>query len=161
MENQETHDSNNFSPALLEIDYVQGMLDTTSKWAKFLGILGFIGVGFMVLAGLAMAAMGNSLPTTGDNPIVGMLGGGMLAALYLVMAAVYFFPSLYLYQYADKLQMAINTRNQDQLILALGKNKAFFKFVGIATVVGIAFYILFIIVFVGAVAAGGDFVTGG
>lgn len=148
-------------PRILELDYVREMLNSTAKWAKFLAILGFIGVGFMVLAGLFMATLGSSIPTASDSSPFAFFTGGILGLFYLAMAAFYFFPSLYLYQYADKLKTAVISQDETQLILALDKNKRFFKFIGILTVVGIALYILFIMIFVGAMASGGEFVTGG
>ncbi|WP_417592914.1 DUF5362 family protein [Owenweeksia hongkongensis] len=148
-------------PRILELDYVREMLNTTANWAKFLAILGFIGVGFMVLAGLGVAAIGTSLPTENTSGPLAALTGGMLGLFYLAMATFYFFPSLYLFQYANKLKVAVMSQDETQLILALDKNKRFFKYVGIMTVVGIALYILFILTLVGSFATGGDFVTPG
>jgi len=154
MENQETFTPDPHQPhqpRLIEMDYVQGILTTTYKWAKFLGIMGFIGCAFIVLGALSMFALGNTLGNLEDMPYAGLMSGGMLGGIYLLMGLLYFFPSLYLYQYAEKLKSAIHTRSEEQLILALDKNKAFFRFIGIMTVVTL---ILYFFVFIGAVVFG-------
>lgn len=160
MENQENIIAEAAQPRILELDYVRDMLGTTAKWAKFMAIIGFIATGFMVLVGLIMMVVGNSLPTQ-DVGLMKMISGTFLGAIYLAVAAFYFFPSRYLYQYSDKLTLATHTKDETQLVLALDKNKSYFKFIGIATIVGVAFYLLFLIALVVIMAAGGDFVTGG
>lgn len=138
-------------PRILEQDYVLGMLTTTYKWTKFLGIMGFIGCAFIVLAAFSMMALGNSFSNMEGMPYAGLMTGSLLGGIYLLMGLLYFFPSLYLYQYAEKLKVAIHTRSEEQLILALDKNKAFFRFIGIMMVVTLIIYFL---AFIGAIAFG-------
>lgn len=145
-------------PRILEQDYVLGMLTTTYKWTKFLGIMGFIACGFIVLAAFSMIALGNNISALSGMPEQ-ILGGTLIGILYLLAGLLYFFPSWYLYQYSEKLQKAVQSKNEDQLVLALDKNKSFFRFVGIMTVVTLIIYFLMIIGIIAATAAGGDFVT--
>lgn len=145
-------------PRILEQDYVQGILTTTYKWAKFLGIIGFIACGFMILAGLGIAAIGSSFPSN-DNPVMNLIGGSALGVIYILVAALYFFPSRYLYQYAEKLNLAVQSEDEAQLILALDKNKSFFKFIGITTVAILALYVLMFIGIIAGVAMGSEFIN--
>ncbi|AEV31240.1 hypothetical protein Oweho_0218 [Owenweeksia hongkongensis DSM 17368] len=145
-------------PSLLKTDYVRQMLSTTAKWTKFLSIIGFIGCGLMVIAGLGLAAIGSSFPST-DNPAMNLIGGSALGVIYILAAALYFFPSRYLYQYAEKLNLAVQSEDETQLILALDKNKSFFKFVGIMTIVVIGLYVLMFIGLIAGVAMGSEFVV--
>lgn len=145
-------------PRILDQEYVQGILTTTAKWAKFLGIIGFIACGFIVLAAFSMIALGNNISALSGMPEQ-ILGGTLIGILYLLAGLLYFFPSWYLYQYSEKLQKAVQSKNEDQLVLALDKNKSFFRFVGIMTVVTLIIYFLMIIGIIAATAAGGDFVT--
>jgi len=103
----------------------------TAKWAKFLSILGFIGMGFMVIGGLfasvAMSRFGGS-----QSLLIGVM--------YIVMAAIYFFPILYLYKFSNDLKEALNRNNSSQLELALGNLKSHYKFIGILTIVLLGIY---------------------
>ncbi len=146
-------------PSLLKTDYVRQMLSTTAKWAKFLGIIGFIACGFVILAALSMFTLGNTLSEIPNMPVAFMTGG-FLGTMYLLAAALYFFPSRYLYQFAEKLNLALQSEDETQLILALDKNKSFFKFVGIMTLITVCLYVFFFIAFmVIQVAFGGNIVT--
>ncbi|WP_417611817.1 hypothetical protein [Owenweeksia hongkongensis] len=145
-------------PSLLKTDYVRQMLSTTAKWAKFLGIIGFIACGFVILAALSMFTLGNTLSEIPNMPAA-FLTGGVLGTIYLFAAALYFFPSRYLYQFAEKLNLALQSEDETQLILALDKNKSFFKFVGITAIVVIGLYILMFFGIMAGMAMGGDFMT--
>ena len=159
MENQEVQDSNSYSPALLEIDYVQGILNTTSRWAKFLAIIGFIFTGFIVLGSIGLLG-GNSALSGIDQFPFNVIPMSVFGLLNLFAGAFYFVPSLYLFQYSEKLKTAMASRNENILVLALNKNKAFFKFVGIMTLVGLVLYFSLMALLIGTIASGGlDMVT--
>jgi len=115
----------------------------TAKWTKFLSILGFIGMGFMVIGGLfasvAMSRFGGS-----QSLLIGVM--------YIVMAAIYFFPILYLYKFSNDLKEALNRNNSSQLELALGNLKSHYKFIGILTIVLLGIYLL-VFLFAGAAAS--------
>jgi hypothetical protein len=61
---------------------------------------------------------------------------------------VYFFPIYYLYKFASMARSGIQGRDGSQISGALHYLKSHYKFVGILTIVGIALYILFILLFV-------------
>ncbi|MBK7408053.1 MAG: hypothetical protein IPJ40_08285 [Saprospirales bacterium] len=72
-----------------------GFLHETSRWAQFLAILGFVGTGFLFLVGLLMMAAGSALGLGGVMPFPPAVFG----FFYLIIGAVYIFPSLYLYRF--------------------------------------------------------------
>jgi hypothetical protein len=113
-------------------------------WATFLAILGFIMMGFLVLAGIFIGAVFSNLPTENQLPF----SSGILTAFYFVIAAVYFFPIYYLFKFASLARNGIQQRDSSQVSGALHYLKSHYKFVGILTIVGIALYILFILLFV-------------
>lgn len=119
-----------------------------SKWANFLAILGFIGLGLMVLGGLIVMVVGSSVAGIGGAPQLGMLG-----IIYVVMAALYFFPTLYLYKFGIKIKNALATTSQDDLDLGFENLKSFFKFIGIFTIIMIGLYVLAIIIGLGTAMA--------
>ena len=80
----------------------EGMLEAlqaTRPWVKFLAILGFVVMAFMILAGLIMFVGFSAIPErTGLPPVFGPIFGVM----YLVMAVFfYLIPCIYLLRYGN------------------------------------------------------------
>lgn len=135
---------------------IKNYLFETAKWGRFLGIIGFIMVGLMALAGLVMGFFMNSNQTA--TPVTGMpaqMGGVFFAVLYLAMAGLYYFPSMYVYQFSTKAKSALKGNNETELTLAFSSLKSFFKFWGILMIVLLLFYGLMLIFFVGMLALTG------
>lgn len=119
-----------------------------SKWANFLAILGFIGLGLMVLGGVLAIVVGSSF-----GRIAGPFQFGFLGLIYLIMAALYFFPTMYLFKFASKMKNALAKSNQDDLDLGFENLKSFFKFIGMFTIILIGLYVLAIIIGFGTAIA--------
>jgi hypothetical protein len=122
----------------------------SAKWCMFLAIIGFMGIAVMVLAG---AFMSLTMATIGDDPAFGGVDpfGGLKAyfgLIYIVFAALYFFPVFYLYKYATGTKRALESSNSDLLSDALVNLKSHHKFLGIMTIIMISLYIIAIIGFV-------------
>jgi hypothetical protein len=115
-------------------------LKTTAKWATFLSILGFIGSGIMVFAALLMLIISplSKLSSTLGFPMA------FLGVIYLLLAIFYFFPAYYLYNFANKTKLALDTDNQEVLDDSLKNLKKMFKFIGIMTIVLITTYLIMI-----------------
>lgn len=122
-------------------------LQTGAKWAKFLAIMGFIGCGFVVLMGLFAGSLfstfGGLMPGYPAGAVRGI--GALASVFYLAFALLYFFPSLYLYQFSKFVQKAIMFSNSLEITSALGKLKSFFKFIGILIIVILSLYVLILI----------------
>lgn len=112
-----------------------------SKWAKFLGILGFISLGLMILGGLTIMTSGSAMLRASGMPI----GGGVIGLIYLVGALLFFFPAYYLYKFGAVSRKAMQTGSIADLNAGLGYMKSYFKFSGILAIVIIAFYIIAIV----------------
>ena len=123
---------------------VKTNLTETAKWAKFLAILGFIGIAFMVIGALFAGAFLGSQPGMGaaDFPFT----PGMISIIYLLIAVLYFFPIYYLYNFSVKMKNALLSGNDSLLKEAFGHLKSHYKFIGIFTIVFIALYFLAIII---------------
>ena len=121
-------------------------LRESAKWCMFLAIVGFIGIGFMILAGgfmmVAMSTIANN-PAFGGVPLGGLKA--YIGLIYIVIAALYFFPIYYLYKYATGTKRALESSNSDVLSDALVNLKSHHKFLGITTIVVISLYIVVII----------------
>ena len=134
-------------------------LKESAKWSMFLAIIGFIGIGFMILAAIFMGSVMSIMPQTnqgfgGANTFGAMKG--FLSVIYIIMALVYFFPVMYLYKYASGMKAALNNYNSESVSEALVQLKSHHKFLGITMIVVISLYFLIII---GAVIAGIAYAT--
>jgi hypothetical protein len=109
-----------------------------SKWAKFLSILGFIGVGLMVVLGIFIMLQFSNLPVRVGNG----LPVGMFGFIYIAMALLYFFPVYYLFQFANNTKKGISNNSNDSIEIGLVNLKSMFKYIGIFTLVILSIYVL-------------------
>lgn len=115
------------------------------KWGKFLSIIGFVSVGFMVILGFGVMAMFSAfMPEMPQNAAL-PFGGGFLGTIYLLMALLYFFPTLYLYRFSTKTKAALQNMSQDAMTEAFLNLKSMFKFMGVFMAVILGFYALMIL----------------
>ncbi len=118
-------------------------LTSTANWAKFLSIVGFIGIGFMVLAGLVVALAGSYLTSAAPTPYpfpISWLGG-----FYLVFAGLYFFPILYLYKFSNATLISMKSKDSMDLEFALLNLKSHYRYLGIFVIVILSMYALAIV----------------
>ena len=142
MENS-TQNNVNQSASLEINEQSKDFLMETAKWAKFLAILGFVGMGFMVLAGLFSGAALSNLPgrATAMMPFSPM----MISVFYIVLAVVYFFPVNFLYKFANNTKVAILSGNNGAMNEAFRYLKSHYKFMGIFTIVMFVLSIVFVL----------------
>ena len=108
-----------------------------AKWSRFLSILGFIAIGLMILAGIFMAFLGSAI-----GGMAGGIGGGLFAVIYLVIAALYFFPIYYLFLASRGIKQGLLNDDEVQFTLGFANLKSHYKFLGILTIIILAFYVL-------------------
>lgn len=127
-------------------DQAKQFLQEIAKWAKFLSIVGLIGMGLMVLMGLFtsvfMASMGANLPSSSGMP-AGM--GAFFGLFYVVIAVIYFFPLYYLLKFANTTKAALRADDSQALTEALGFLKSHYKFIGIFTAILLGLYALILV----------------
>ena len=134
----------------LVIDWrAKEFLKETAKWTKFLAILGFVGIGLMVLGSLVMLFAPSSLMSNGDFPFGGKI---FMMLLYLAFAVLYYFPISYLYQFSENTKKAIENNDNNAIRDAFEFLKSHYKFMGILTIILLAFYA--IMIFIGLIGAG-------
>jgi hypothetical protein len=121
-------------------------LSDASPWLRFLGIMGFISSGLMVLGGIMsftyMPFAGIMFDEYSDvfSNILGSLAP-MLAvyAVYFIGAGVVsFFPALFTYRFGEKIRNYTMTNSEADLELALQNNKSLWKFKGILMIISLA-----------------------
>lgn len=114
-------------------DGVADILRRTQPWVRLIAIMLFISVAFMVLCGLAVGTMGL---------FSGEPGMAALMFVYPLVGLVYLFPGIYLTRYASHIGGYLSNPQGVQLELALDAQRAFWKFVGVLTIVMIGLTLL-------------------
>ena len=128
-------ETSNFEITQESIFFLKG----TAKWAKFLAMVGFVFIGLMVIIAIfASYAINMYVPEA-------FLGGGFFTAIYLIMAIIYFFPTLFCYKFAVNTQKAIVTNDTQILTGSFSFLHKCFQFIGIIMIVMLAFMVLSII----------------
>jgi GYF domain 2 len=115
-------------------------LRQTKPWARLLAVLGFIGIGLMVLASVAMLAFESSMK-------IGLprgFGVGMML-VYLFMAGIQFPAALFLNRYASRIGDLLGSQAPGDLQEALVAQKSFWRYIGILTLIVMCIYILIIV----------------
>ncbi|WP_264531281.1 hypothetical protein [Flavobacterium sp. N502540] len=137
----------------LQLDQTaKDFLKETAKWAYFLSILGFVGIGLMVLigvfAGTIFSAMGNSMSGMGG---FGSSFGALVGFFYVFIAAINFFPVYYLYKFAVNTKRAFRENDSELLTSSFGYLKSHYKFIGIFMLAILALYgLIFVFGILGA-----------
>jgi|GEM_PF-155378 len=140
-------------------------LNGASPWLRFIGIMGIIYSGFMVVGGLFFFFAAPALEGLSDG-IVGfgfsleIFGwiGAWWGILYVAMGICILIPSLYTYRFGAKIRSYARTGEDRDLEVAFRNNKSLWKFYGILFIIGIAFVVLSmvlgVLVFVNIAALG-------
>jgi hypothetical protein len=144
-------------PVVLHItEDIRSYLYETSKWTKFLSIIGFVATVFMVMLAFSVSAMMGAMDTmtAGNNPYA-QIPQGVLTFWLLIAALIYFYPSFLLFKYSSSCKQAVLYGDNESLSLAMGKMKSFFKFWGVLFIVLLSFYLItFIMIVVSMVTTG-------
>ena len=112
---------------------------SAAKWMKFLCIVGCIGVAIMLIAGLVMMVAGANFELAG-TPI-----GAGLGVIYLILAALYIYPLIKGFQFANATKAACLTDNEAQLARGFSGLRSLMQFFGILTIIVLVIYALFLV----------------
>lgn len=126
----------------LQLDQTaKDFLKETAKWAYFLSIVGFVGIGLMlviaVFAGTIFASMGSAM-----GGAFGSSFGAAMGFVYVFIAAIYFFPVFYLFKFSVNAKKAFRENDSEALSSSLGYLKSHYKFIGIFMAAILALYAL-------------------
>ena len=116
---------------------------SAAKWAKFLCIVGCIGVALMLIAGLALIVLGSKL---GGAFAGSAIGGAGMGFLYLIITAIYIYPLIKGFQFANATKAACLSDDAAQLARGFAGLRSLLKFFGILTIIILVLYVL---VFIG------------
>ncbi|MEO7264314.1 MAG: DUF5362 family protein [Ferruginibacter sp.] len=132
-------------------DIASAHLRETAKWAKFLSIVGFIVSALLILGGIFYGSIMSMMPGFNQGGAQ-LIGSGVVAVLYIIIAAIYTMLSLYLYRFATKMLATLQHSDQQQFNDALNNLRLVYKITGIIIVIYLCFLVLAMIVGIGAMA---------
>jgi len=121
---------------------IRGYLLETSKWGKFLAIVGFVGIGLMILLGI-FVMIGMSFLSEFSSKSMPM---GLLGIIYIIVAVIYFFPVNYLHKFSVLIKQSLNSNDELALTSGFGNLKKMFKFMAILTIVVLSIYVLVLLI---------------
>ncbi|MFZ4740602.1 MAG: DUF5362 family protein [Bacteroidales bacterium] len=116
----------------------------TSRWGKFLAIVGYIGKGLLILLALFMMfGLSHFSPFSAMPYPMGIFG-----FVYIIMAIIYYFPATYLYKFSVQMKQGLLSNDQMTVNSGFQNLKSIFKFMGIFTIVILSIYGLFLLILV-------------
>ena len=140
------NDQNLIETDLIIDTSIYAHLKETAGWGKFLSIVGFIYSGLVAMGAIFAASMlsrltGSYSANTHTNSITAVAVG----IVYLGLAGVVFFMSMFLFRFAKNTQIAIKTNDQEALNDSFKNLKIYFRFAGIITVIAIILTVLMVV----------------
>jgi len=145
--NQERSAEHIQQPLVITED-IRSYLYDTAKWTKFLSIVGFVISALVAMMGFGAGAFVSVLAKMSPGNPLAAMGSGFLTVYFLVIALLYFYPSLLMFKHSNAANKAILYGDQDSLAEAMINLRSFFKFWGILMIVLISFYVLTIVLFI-------------
>ncbi|MES2554897.1 MAG: DUF5362 family protein [Bacteroidota bacterium] len=130
----------NLSSSELKVtEYIRRDLTTAAKWGKFLAIIGFVVIGLMFIAALAMLISASTMPSFISGQFF------LMGFIYLVMTVIFVFPTLYLLRFSNSTQIGLRSEKQVDFEYGIENLRSLFKFMGIYTIIVFGLYILVIL----------------
>ena len=114
---------------------------SAAKWAKFLCIMGTIGMVLLVVIAVMMIFFSAVLSGVAPN----MPFGAFVGFLYLFMAALYIYPIVKSFQFANRTKAACLTGDENELARGFAGLRSLLRFIGVLTIICMALYVLIII----------------
>jgi t-SNARE complex subunit (syntaxin) len=102
-------------------------LDATRKWTMFLAILGFIGIGIMLIIGIVAGLFLSVFKTESSLS---------------TLEVIYFFPMLFLFRFSKHTSNAVKTLDKQELRKAFKNLRAYFVYLGILILVVLVAYVV-------------------
>ena len=119
------------------LNYIRKSLRATWPWTRLLSVLGFIGTGLMVLAGLGVIVGESFIPVSEKTPPLVFVG-----ILYILSSVFYLVPSIWLSKFSTAVSVFLKSGDAIELGKAIAYQKSFWKFIGILAVMSIALIVL-------------------
>lgn len=116
-------------------------LRETVKWAKFFSILSIIWLTFFLISIISISFIGLGTALAAD-PVLGSLGTIGFVFIFLVVLAFYVYPIYALFKFSQHISLGLDNNDSFHLTEGLRHQKGLFRYVGVITIIIIAFYVL-------------------
>lgn len=137
----------------LQVDSISHThLKETAMWAKLLAVVGL--VISVILAIVALFAGSVLENMSGGAAALGAGMGIVFSIIYLVIAGIYFALSLFLFRFATKMKLALQTVDQENFNTALYNLKLVYRITGIIVIIYLALVVLALVVSIAAASFG-------
>jgi hypothetical protein len=122
-------------------------LRDASPWLRFIGIIGFISCGFLVLGGVFsflsfsfVEGIWDEVPEVAEyTGFLEVFFGAFVGLYFIIFAVLTFFPSLFVYNFGARIRSYLQSGMDQDLETAFKNNKSLWKFVGVLTIISLAF----------------------
>jgi hypothetical protein len=114
---------------------------TAAKWGKFLAILGFIMTSLLIIAGIMMSFVLNSVKDE-MIPLNMPFSPKILSFFYVAVAAISMIPVIFLNSFSNNAVKAVKFSDTEKMTASMKNLKNLFVFLGISTIVMIALYVI-------------------
>lgn len=118
----------------------------TGRWARFLSIIGFVFIALLALGGIFGATVLGSMGSMGMGGAFSAGAGVAMGLMYLLIAALYLYPTIALYRFGKLIRPALNMQDQRLFNEAIRNLRNVFKFMGVLTLIVVGLYALIFIV---------------
>lgn len=137
-------DENHAGQNILVSKKAKNSLLSISKWVKFLAIVGIVGAVLLIIIGILFMGVGG-LVSSSKYGGLGAFIGGFAGFVYILLAALYLYPTIKMLNYANKMKRALYSNRQDYYEEALGNFKSGVTFIGILTIIFLVSYAIGVI----------------
>lgn len=127
---------------------------TAAKWTKFLCVVGSIGIALIVIFAIFLFGAGTVASSLFSEMPFGAVAMGII---YLVIAALYIYPLLKSFQFANGAKAACLSDDENELARGIKGLSSLTKFWGVLTIIILVIYaliLLFALIGVGFAALG-------
>jgi len=118
-------------------------LISTSKWANFIAIIGFVMLGIMVVISISTFVL---TPVMGEFQDFQAIPFPLyfFGMIYLVYAIIGFFPYYFLYTFAKKVRKGLESGNQSTFDAGLKNLRRLALFVGVLMIIALSLMLLIV-----------------
>jgi amino acid transporter len=113
-------------------------LNSTRKWTMFLSVLGFIFLGLLIIVGVATSTFLTAFKSKEVN-----LGvpESLMIVMFIIIAAIYFFPVLFLFRFSRNTRDAIHNHDKLKLEKAFRNLRTYFTYIGVMVIIVLSIYL--------------------
>jgi hypothetical protein len=119
-------------------------LNEASPWLRFIGILGYVGSGLLIILGILFAA--GMLAASAFAGGLGEFPLWIFALIYIPLGVLCIFPAHFTYNFGQKIRNYRFSNLSEDLEVAFKNNKSLWKFYGIICIIYLAFIPVFILI---------------